>query len=750
MNNRMYSQDVTLVSRRSRAGKSKLPTLLGCLGGLGLCAILVAVAFGGYYFLSSGGDAVPLVLIHAPQNGESLEVGQTTTVRAVASDPNKIVRVELWVDGQLLESETSNVSGGISSFPLLADWQPASAGAHTIMVRAFNPLGARAHSTVRVEVSETADRDNDGVADGIDLCPDEPGLDVSDGCPDRDVDGVPDSTDACPDAAGLPASGGCPAAVDGDRDGDGTPDSGDACPDTPGSSLVEGCPDADGDLVADAEDLCPAEPGSDESGGCPAPELPGDDIPPVDDGGIPPGGGAGDRDGDGASDDVDPCPDEAGLLENDFCPPPAEDPAPPDADPMLEWPDFLFGEIIIPDFVEFEALHFEVPLEYRRVWCYTQLAGGDVERHEFAPGGELAWNIEEVLGGANSVHLAVPRDEPMDIFAECYGVHSIFAPRTYYLGSITRQHAPEEWDGHVIQAESTGGEPGGHGFTVRYHLCSPSCDATEFQPPVITRYTTDGRRIHLYWDWDGDIRSIQGFKLYMNGNFIRWFPPNERDATWEQIGAYCVDEWEFHMTAFGGPDPHNPDVESPPGNSIVWDTMPCQKHIRVTFETINLHNPPADEGGAHNPGPLSGSFIAAAGANMETLSFDAVHCLRFPFPPFEECFGMKLGAGMHSIQQIFDRIHQARDACTPGLPCHARHYSAASTDTVEIDANPGDDLTIRARIRDTDERDDDDVLFDEQETIQTRDLSPETSLPLTIHGDRMDLIVRVDLFPYDP
>jgi len=769
---RNNANDVTRVSHRNQGGKGKFPKLLGCLGGLGLCLLLAALAVGGYYFLSSGGEAGPLVLIHAPQNGERLELDQATMVRAVASDSRKIVRVELWVDGQLIESETSNVSGGITSFPLLADWQPTSAGTHTIMVRAFNPLGARSHSTIRVDVVAPADRDGDNVVDEVDLCPDQAGLDLSGGCPDGDLDGVSDGMDACPDQAGAPASNGCPAAVEGDGDGDGIPDAVDACPDLPGSALTGGCPDSDGDLVPDSMDLCVGEPGLAEHDGCPTPgDMDGDGISDAEDacpeewglpelGGCPEEpipieeeeifeGGVGDRDGDGAPDDVDPCPDEAGLPENDYCPVPEDDFEPEDDDFIFEIP-FFFYEIFVPDFVEFEALHFEVSQEYRRVWCYTQLAGGDVERYEFAPGEELAWIIEEVLGGANSIHLAVRPDEPLEVFAECYGVTGIFFPRPYYLGSITRAHHPEEWDGHVIQANSEGGEPGGHSFSVRYHLCSPTCEATALQPPVITRFTTDGNRIHLYWDWEGDIRTIDGYKLYLNGNYIQQLPKDVQDTTWRQEGMFCVDQWEFYLTTYGGPSSHAPDMESLPGNTIVWDSVPCQKQIRVTFETLNVHNPPADEGGRHTPGPLAGSFVAAAGVNMETVSFDAVHCLRFPFPPFEDCFGYKVDAGEESIQHILDVIHQARDACIPGLPCHARHYSASGSDTVTISVNPGDDLTLRARIVDADELNADDILFNEQITIQTSDLSPEESLTIPIPGDYLDVIVRVDLFPFDP
>jgi hypothetical protein len=446
---------------------------------------------------------------------------------------------------------------------------------------------------------------------------------------------------------------------------------------------------------------------------------------------------------------VDPCPGEAGSAENDFCPPPGDDPSPAEDSPLLfDFTPLLMRPYVAPAFVEFEALHFEVAQEYRRVWCYAQLAGGDVERYEFEPGEELSWNMDEVLGGANSLHLTVPQGQTLDVFAECYGTTVMFGITSNYLGSITLQHRPEEWDGHVIQAESTGGGPGGHSFNVRYHLCSPDCDATALQPPVITRVAAEGERLRLYWSWDGDPRTISGHKLYLNGNFIDLEEGGTSgDLTWQQHGNYCVDRWEFYMTSFAGPI-HAPDLESAPGNTVVWDNVPCQKLIRVTFQTIDMHDPPADEGGHHNPGPLTGTFVASAGANMETLGFDGVRCYHFPVPPFEDCFGVKLGQGQHDIQAFFDYIRALHDACRNDF-CHALGYHASSTNTVTIGVGPGEDLTIRSHIMDVDERDEDDLLFDGQTTIHTRDLSPDTSLTLPIEGSHMNVIVKVDLYPFD-
>ncbi|GAC1385077.1 MAG: hypothetical protein NVSMB45_13490 [Ginsengibacter sp.] len=112
------------------------------------------------------------------------------------------------------------------------------------------------------------DRDNDGVPDSVDLCPDVPGLASLHGCPDRDGDGIADKDDKCPDVPGLAKYQGCPIP---DTDGDGINDELDKCPTVPGVARYQGCPipDTDGDGVNDEEDKCPNEAGPVSNHGCP-------------------------------------------------------------------------------------------------------------------------------------------------------------------------------------------------------------------------------------------------------------------------------------------------------------------------------------------------------------------------------------------------------------------------------------------------------------------------------------------------
>jgi hypothetical protein len=302
--------------------RSRTVTVVGVL--LGLC--LLASAVGGLaYLLWPREVARPVVLINSPSYGEQVQVGETVAVHATARDRSKVTRVELWVDGQLHEAQTSALPGGISPFPLAAHWQALHPGTHRLTARAFNAQGARAHASINLEVLAEADQDGDGVFDGVDACLDERGWRASAGCPDRDYDGIPDAEDACPDEAGLPDGDGCPTPSEHDGDGDGVLDDIDSCPAEAGAPVAEGCPDADGDRVADAGDACPTEPGWQENDGCPTPgDLDFDGVPNEEDDcaeewGLPEHSGCSDDDGDGVPDRDDACLDEPGLPEHGGC-----------------------------------------------------------------------------------------------------------------------------------------------------------------------------------------------------------------------------------------------------------------------------------------------------------------------------------------------------------------------------------------------------------------------------------------------
>jgi outer membrane protein OmpA-like peptidoglycan-associated protein len=165
------------------------------------------------------------------------------------------------------------------------------------------------HVTEEPKPTPAQDRDQDGILDKDDACPDDKGKKTDDpktnGCPDTDGDGIFDKDDACKDVPGVadpdPKKNGCPPPSD--RDKDTILDEVDACPDVAGVAdsdpAKNGCPpDKDGDGIFDKDDACPDVKGvanaDPAKNGCPP-----------------------DTDGDGITDDKDACPNEPGKPDPD-------------------------------------------------------------------------------------------------------------------------------------------------------------------------------------------------------------------------------------------------------------------------------------------------------------------------------------------------------------------------------------------------------------------------------------------------
>jgi hypothetical protein len=778
---------------------------------LGLCCLATVGGGVAYFFLvpTAAAEARPVVLISSPTHGQQVELGETVIVQALARDETNVVRVELWVDGELLESQSSTLPEGITPFPLLVNWQPLSPGTHTLIVRAFNIEGARGQGSVTVEAAESADRDGDGLADEADLCPDEPGS--ADGCPDRDRDGIPDATDACPDEAGLPEGEGCASPGQGDRDGDGLLDTADACPDEPGPPRVGGCPDADGDGVADADDACPAEPGLPEHDGCTVPgdldgdgvadpddvcveewglpehdgcpDFDGDAIPDASDAcpdvwGLPAhdgcpdtdldgvadpddprpddpdvgddfgdiGAEAPDSDGDGIPDEFDICPAEEGLLEHDGCPPP--DSADADADGTADIDEPPWGDspewdiepfwprdepIEAGPLIEFQALELELFDDYSRVYCYASLGHGAEERvpqaegEFFSPGDERHWNIDEHLGRR---FVPAVEDEAFRVHADCFAVAGILGLQILVdLGSFEAYHQPP-WEGDVVEAFSDPG-PEGDYFRAEYRLCEGSCEEARFAAPVLHPFSFgpggEGPAM-LRWSWDGDETQISGFRVYVNGTFLRavgtdvrlFADLHEHEIT--DLWPTCDERLEFSVTTVslvaGGPD-----RESPPSNSQTWEGTGCERTVRVTFQSLET------SGLGVYKGPVKGTFTA----NDQTLTPD----WRGPptFDATDYTYRYLEQGRTYDLFTLFGAIESEATGCL-GENC-TDNYAPLIT-FVEVDLAPHDALTFSGSIWD----DDGNRVFDGSDSIRPGEIIPG---PYTVVDRGIELTVLIDV-----
>jgi len=132
-------------------------TTLWILIGAFLALISVVAVAGAAYALWQSGPgrpAGPEVLIRAPSLGDQVAIGRNTLVQAIATDVDGVTRVELWADGQLVDLDETSLPAGSTPMPFLSDWQPDSAGAHTLVVRAYDSRRNSGQASVIVTAGE--------------------------------------------------------------------------------------------------------------------------------------------------------------------------------------------------------------------------------------------------------------------------------------------------------------------------------------------------------------------------------------------------------------------------------------------------------------------------------------------------------------------------------------------------------------------------------------------------------------------
>jgi len=128
-------------------------TLFLVVAALFVLLLACLLAFSAWYLIGPKRRAGPLVTIRSPHNGDQVGVGGVVNVHSTSRDDvNKVEKVELWVDGELIEADTH--PQGASLFTVVQGWQPLSPGFHTLIVRAFNGAGVPGQATIGVEAVE--------------------------------------------------------------------------------------------------------------------------------------------------------------------------------------------------------------------------------------------------------------------------------------------------------------------------------------------------------------------------------------------------------------------------------------------------------------------------------------------------------------------------------------------------------------------------------------------------------------------
>ncbi len=153
--------------------------------------------------------------------------------------------------------------------------------------------------------------------------------------------------------------------------------------------------------------------------------------------------------------------------------------------------------------IAIEALEMQIPesLGVYQAYCYVSLAGAPFERIPSPPSAifyeDGVWNIARYFAGDNRRSLIVPVEQPLRIEAECLGYRRVsdVEGELVRLGSFLRSHPNSEWDGRLLTA---GPEEGA--FEVTYRISpviatdSPGWPVVDPALPAPTGLYTDD-----YW-----------------------------------------------------------------------------------------------------------------------------------------------------------------------------------------------------------------------------------------------------------
>jgi len=284
-----------------------------------------------------------------------------------------------------------------------------------------------------------------------------------------------------------------------------------------------------------------------------------------------------------------------------------------------------------------EALELETAESFERLYCYASLADSPFDRVPSGAGNFISleageWDIAEHFSGRNRRAVIVPALEPLNVVVECLAWQG---EELLNLGRFSNAHTPEEWDGRLQT-----GRPGSESFEITYRILHSFA------------YAEDGRR--ATWPLVDPHLPVP-FNLREADAWIRCF---ESDRACSRVFGPAI-EWDYGPIS-EGPDPIGFDVYRRSGRG----TLP--ELYFSTFYYLSTHSAPL-EFNCTLPNFFSVSAIYSADSlGVDTLSGENVHSAlseEMEFPPM--CASLEITLDFLWVYGVNDG-----DPCTIFDDCH--------------------------------------------------------------------------------
>jgi hypothetical protein len=385
--------------------------------------------------------------------------------------------------------------------------------------------------------------------------------------------------------------------------------------------------------------------------------------------------------------------------------------------------------------LQVEAVDMTVAAGYDRVYCYVSIEGAPEVR---IPEDDSTF-MQVQTGQADMTRwrklaLPTPEDNSLDLEGECWGWSGEALSK---MGNFSGNLSSETWDGAAqtldggpfqiavaaeplsaadtreIAADRSPGLPPGGGssdtFFVEYteDPALPVPHDLNMGPPPDSPWFQDcvpecGR---LSWKWDGDQAKINGFMIFLDGVPYATFPiPAMRDVVVKYPMSACSDGAHWRVAAVAGSTTSK--VSDP-----LWVTtsLVCNIYVKVKFDYLDLEWT-HDGLGSGGPGDCD-TLDAYYALNMQVGSDNKTVMFYGPSKPYTGAAFRPLRCGVHSFQELADSVDPIYVSGATGPPFSEIHGAiiqsmfggsfqvAVRANFVDHDDWTGDDFIARYALR---------------------------------------------------
>ncbi|MGB3904087.1 MAG: hypothetical protein WBB22_04130, partial [Anaerolineae bacterium] len=249
-----------------------------------------------------------------------------------------------------------------------------------------------------------------------------------------------------------------------------------------------------------------------------------------------------------------------------------------------------------PAQLEVEALDMSVRGNYDRVYCYVSFEKTPEERlprddSSFIQMQGDQGDIAAWASGSNKFVIPIPADAALDIAGECWGWSGDTLDK---LGTFSDSTSANQWTGTRLPLA-------GEGYEIGYAVASASGDGGAgeettyaYEDPTLPspyNLTMLSKTIpgvpgssstSLYWDWNGDQKTITGFAVFLDGVPYKTVTGADKRGVQVHVPTMCGRTFRWQVAAVSG------QAQSSFSASYDYHSEPCPVQVEVQFKELRI------------------------------------------------------------------------------------------------------------------------------------------------------------------